>query len=147
MVSIYTRCFHPRVSHSGSPVSAGTGDGCDWSAPVGLVLSVHFGRRVSVCMRNDLFVVVVVVNPWCVALPPTVQCEIFASRMLCREQLLLLILLGFLVWHYGRRKHSRSLAYTECAAQICWPAPPSLNECHLFYQQNRVAEEERFGRG
>lgn len=98
--------------------------------------------RVSLAERNDLFSVVV--NPWRVTLPPTVQRNLFAFRMLRGEQLLLLILLGFLVWREGRREHSRSLAYRECAAQICWPALPSLNECHLFYQQNRVEEEERF---
>lgn len=88
-----------------------------------------------------------VVNPWRATLPPTVQRNVFASRMLRGEQLLLLILLGFLVWHEGRRERSRSLAYRECAAQICWPTLPSLNECHLFYQQNRVEEEERFREG
>lgn len=100
--------------------------------------------RVSLAERNDLFSVV---NPWRATLPPTEQREVFASRMLRGEQLLLLILLGFLVWHEGRREHSRSLAYRECAAQICWPALPSLNECHLFYQQNCVEEEERFREG
>lgn len=108
---------------------------------------LHQGAQccgVSLAERNDLFSVV---NPWRATLPPTVQCEVFACGMLRGEQLLLLILLGFLVWHEGRREHSRSLAYRECAAQICWPTLPSLNECHLFYQQNRVEEEERFREG